>query len=243
MRHSTLAVLGAALLAATGRAADGRDVPTPAPLPPTLLLPEPPPPVAGAPTLSLIWFDPQASLPDGAEATWREVASIFDGIGVDVRWNRGGLGTVYGASARPEIPVILLPDDPSRARADQHVMGLVMRQQEPSRAIWVFLRSVRWTLGHPLWRRKPSNEAESRDLALALARVVAHEVVHSIAPDEPHSHGGLMRHSLNRSFLLGKGAPLDPQCAAAFLVRLAALLPAPGVPPPSGLRSVPVAGP
>ena len=79
MRHSTLAVLGAALLAATGRAADGRDVPTPAPLPPPLLLPEPPPPVAGAPALSLIWFDPQASLPDGSEATWREVASIFDG--------------------------------------------------------------------------------------------------------------------------------------------------------------------
>jgi len=243
MRHSTLAVLGAALLAATGRAADGRDVPTPAPLAPSLMLPEPPPPVAGAPTLSLVWFDPQASLPEGSEATWREVASIFHGIGVDVRWTRGGLGTVYGASALPEIPVILLPADPSRARADEHVMGLVMRQQEPSRAIWVFLRSVRWTLGHPLWRRKPSNEAESRDLALALARVVAHEVVHSIAPDEPHSHGGLMRHSLNRRFLLGKGAPLDPQCAAAFLVRLAALLPAPGVPPSSGLRSVPVAGP
>jgi hypothetical protein len=143
----------------------------------------------------------------------------------------------------PEIPVILLADDPLRARADQHVMGLVLREQEPSRAIWVFLRSVRWTLGHDLWRRRPAADAESREMALALARVVAHEVVHSIAPDEPHSHGGLMRHSLNRSFLLGKGAPLDPQCAAAFLVRLAAQLPAPKVPPPSALRTVPVAGP
>ena len=122
-------------------------------------------------------------------------------------------------------------------------MGLVMREQEPSRAIWVFLRSVRWTLGHDLGRRGRASRADSRELALALARVVAHEVVHAIAPDEPHSHRGLMSHSLNRSFLLGKGAPLDPQCAAAFLVRLAARLPAPPGPPPSSLRTVPVAGP
>ena len=118
-----------------------------------------------------------------------------------------------------------------------------MRQQEPNRAIWVFLRSVRWTLGHDPGGRRSASDAESRELALALARVVAHEVVHSIAPDEPHSHRGLMSHSLNRSFLLGKGAPLDPQCAAAFLVRLAALAPAPVGPNPSALRTVPVAGP
>src|SRR5260370_17751275 len=103
-----------------------------------------------------------------------------------------------------------------------------MRQQKPNRAIWVFLRSVRWTLGHDPGGRRSASDAEPRELALALARVVAHEVVHSIAPYEPHSHRGLMSHSLNRSFLLGTRAPIDPQCAPASLVRLAA----PPPPPP-----------
>jgi len=238
MRHPSsrlLAVCAAALLAATGRAADRLEGESPrAPL----SLPDPPPVVAGAPVLSLLWFDPQANLPEGFGTLGGEVASIFRGIGVEVRWTRAGPATVYGDSPLPEIPVILLREDPARTRADQHVMGLVMPQQAPSRPIWVFLRSVRLTLGHDVGRRRAATNAQARELAIALARVVAHEVVHSIAPDEPHSRGGLMNHSLNRSFLLGKGAPLDPQCAAAFLVRLAALLPAPEGPVPSALGTV-----
>jgi len=238
MRHPTsrlLAVCAAALLAATGRAADRPEAESVlAPVP----LPDPPPVIAGAPVLSLLWFDPQASLPDGFETLEREVAAIFRGIGAEVRWTRGGPGTVYGGSELPEIPVILLREDPARTRAERHVMGLVMPQQAQNRAVWVFLRSVRFTLGHDVARQRTATDAQARDLAFALARVVAHEVVHSIAPDEPHARGGLMSHSLNRSFLLGKGAPLDPQCAAAFLLRLAALLPAPEGPVPSVLRTV-----
>jgi hypothetical protein len=173
----------------------------------------------------------------------QEVARIFREIGVDVRWTLGGLGTVYGQADVPEVPVILLPDDPAPSRDSRHVMGLVIRSQEPSRAVWVFLKNVRWTLGHDLRRQRPRTEGEAQELALAVARVVAHEVVHAIAPDEPHSRGGLMSHSLNRNYLLGRRLPVDAQCAASFLTRLAALLPPAPEAAAAALRTIPVAGP
>jgi hypothetical protein len=115
-------------------------------------------------------------------------------------------------------------------------MGLVMRNQRPTRAVWVFLSSVRWTLGHPV-PGGPLNPRQEREVALALARVVAHEVVHAIAPDEPHSQGGLLNHSLNRAFLLGPRSRLTGPCARAFLDQLQAL-PAPEGGTPPSRRSV-----
>jgi hypothetical protein len=115
-------------------------------------------------------------------------------------------------------------------------MGLVIRDQRPTRAVWVFLSSVRWTLGDPAPER-PLNARQEREVALALARVVAHEVVHAIAPDEPHSRGGLMNHSLNRAFLLGPRSPLTGPCARAFLDQLQAR-PAPQGGTPTSGRSV-----
>jgi hypothetical protein len=199
-------------------------------------------PVWSGPRITLLWFDPRETLPGGFETVRQEVTRIFREIGVDVRWTVGGLGTTFGASGVPEVPVILLPDDPAPVRRGQRIMGLVMRSQEPSRAVWVFLKSVRWTLGHDMRKGGPRTEAEAQELALAVARVAAHEVVHAIAPDEPHSQGGLMNHSLSRGFLLGRRLPVDPQCAAAFLTRLAALLPPAPEPAAAGLRTVPVAG-
>jgi hypothetical protein len=239
--------LGALLSSAPGNAADRRgvdadsgDVETPAA---PLTRPAAEPPAGGGPRIALLWFDPRGTLPGGFETVRQEVARIFREIGVDVRWTLGGLGTVYGAADVPEVPLILLPDDPAPSRDGRHIMGLVVKGQQPSRAVWVFLKSVRWTLGHDLGKPRPRTEEEGRDLAVAVARVAAHEVVHAIAPDEPHSRGGLMSHSLNRAHLLGQRIPVDAQCAAAFLTRLAALLPPAPEAAAAALRTVPLTSP
>jgi hypothetical protein len=244
LRHLFPVFFGA-LLASDGRGveADRGDVEGYAPPTPPPTLPAADSPVWSGPRISLLWFDPQGSLPGGFETVRQEVARIFREIGVDVRWTVGGLGTVYGAADVPEVPVILLPDDPAPSRARRHIMGLVLKSQEPSRAVWVFLKNVRWTLGHDLRKQAPWTEGDAQDLALALARVVAHEVVHAIAPDEPHSRGGLMSDSLNRSYLLGRRIPVDSHCAAAFLARLAALLPPAPEAAAAALRTVPATGP
>jgi hypothetical protein len=187
---------------------------------------------APSPALVLVWFDPDRLLLAAYESLEREVAATFRDIGVEVAWRQGGPGSSCGGGPLPEIPVILLPTDPRAGHEGEHVMGLVMRYQHPTHAVWVFLSSLRWTLGHPA-PEGPLNARQEREVALALARVVAHEVVHAIAPDEPHSRGGLMNHSLNRAFLLGPRSPLTGPCARAFLDQLQALPTPRGFTPPS----------
>ncbi len=174
-------------------------------------------------TVGLVWFDPQDTLPDGFGDVRQEVNSIFRGIGVEVQWTRGGPATVYGQGGRPEVAVILVAEDRSRGPAS--IMGLVLRSQRPTRVAWVFVNNVRAALGHDLLRPRPSL-VEAPDLARAVARVAAHEIVHAIAPGEPHARDGLMSQALSRHFLLGERATIDPRCASAFLSRLAALPPA-----------------
>jgi hypothetical protein len=251
MRSLFPVFLGALLSSAPGHAGDRRgvdaeaaDVATYAPSAPPApqMRPAAEPPAGSGPRISLLWFDPRGSLPGGFETVRQEVDRVFREIGVDVRWTLGGPGTVYGGADVPEVPLILLPDDPAPSRAGQHIMGLVVKGQQPSRAVWVFLKSVRWTLGHDVRKARPRAQEEERELALAVARVAAHEVVHAIAPDEPHSRGGLMSHSLNRAHLLGQRIPVDAQCAAAFLTRLAALLPPAPEAAAAALRTAPATG-
>jgi hypothetical protein len=174
------------------------------------------------PALQLLWFDPSGILSARATAVVsEEVREIFRALGVDVAFRVASPETTYGDSPVPEIPIILLNDDPIVARRPSRVLGLVVRNQEPSRAVWAFLENVRWTLGFDHERDLP---AASRELAfgLALGRVAAHEVIHALAPEEPHAKSGLMSHSMNRAFLLGDHAPLDARCGRAFLSGLLA---------------------
>jgi hypothetical protein len=166
--------------------------------------------------LSLIWFDPSGSLPVGYESLAGEVRSIFRGLGVEVAWRVGG---TFGGAETPEVPVILLARDPLGRRRSERVLGLVVPAQEPHRAVWVFQENVRRALG---LREPGAGFAPVEPLARALARVVAHEIVHAIAPDTPHAREGLMRHAFDRGFLLGARAPIDAGCAAAFVSGLAA---------------------
>lgn len=166
--------------------------------------------------LSLVWYDPSSDLEDAFPALADEVRSIFRGLGVEASWRIGG---TFGGAAMPEVPVILLRKDPMGHRRSERVLGLVIPDQEPQRAVWVFLESVRLTLG---LGRGPLAPTQADALGRALGRVVAHEVIHAIAPDAPHTGDGLMRHALSKDFLLGARAAVDARCASAFVARLAA---------------------
>jgi hypothetical protein len=206
------------LLAAGGRAAE-------ADLPPD----EPPAPITlpddtgealptGRVDLEIVWFDPHGLMRHGVDRLADDVRAVFRTIGVEVAFSRGGL---YGDGLVPQVPVILLPEDTVPNRPGPPVMGLVRRDDSPSRAVWVFHDAVRRVLRQP--RRARGDTAPSPwdgAFARAVARVVAHEVVHAVAPDEPHADTGLMRHALGRELLLAKRAPLDPRCASVFVTEL-----------------------
>jgi len=185
----------------------------------------PTPDTGRRPTLKLLWFDPTRTLPARAtDVAGEEVRRIFQGLGVEIDFAEAEPDATYGDGPTPEIPVILLRDDPVKERRASRVMGLVVRNQRPTRAVWAFLEPIRWTLGvSSLGRSLAVSRMEERGLGLALGRVVAHEVIHAIAPEEPHARNGLMSHSLDRAFLLGKRADLDGRCGQAFVSELAAL--------------------
>ncbi len=116
-------------------------------------------------------------------------------------------------------------------------MGLVNRHQRPPRDAWIFLEAVEHAV-----RRSPNpfgadTALEEARLPLAVARVVAHEVFHAVAPEEPHAKDGLMHHELDRAFLLGERPLFDAGGATTFRRGLAALLPAEGSTSSSRLAS------
>lgn len=175
------------------------------------------------PLLRLFLFDPTKRLPEATLAAMGlEVRGIFRELSVDVSFEVAEDGTNFGTGPGLEIPVIVLPQDPDRGRRKKRVLGLVVKEQTPERAIWAFVDNVRWTLGVAPGTGLGPLVSEQSEMGIALGRVVAHEVVHAIAPDEPHARKGLMNHSFDRAFLLGNHATLDERCSRAFLSRLSA---------------------
>jgi hypothetical protein len=81
--------------------------------------------------------------------------------------------------------------------------------------IWVYVPIVARTLDLELDAVATSPE-DQRLVGVALGRVLAHEVVHLLAPEVEHADTGVMRSRLH-AFYLTRGRPaLEGECAAAL---------------------------
>ena len=165
---------------------------------------------AGLPALRLAWFDINEVAPFAYDSGANEVMRLLGGLDVDVQWRRAVPGEV---SRDDETQVILLASRPSSPSLSPRIMGATLKDRS-IRAIWVFVPNVAWTLGLPSPPRSLSGRQE-QELALALGRVISHELVHSFAPDHPHSNG-LMNAVLGREALLREGLRLDGAAERAF---------------------------
>jgi hypothetical protein len=168
---------------------------------------------AARPTLQVKWYDPSDALPFAHPVLAREVRAVLDAAGVDLEWERVGSEAMSAGSA---LRVVLLAAELA-GRTD--VMGSVHRGSL-SRTAWINLPAVERTLGlrpTPGARLSPMSE---QALSRALARVVAHELVHLLDPELPHARGGLMAPRLGRSFLTAPRVNLSAPVVAA--VRLGA---------------------
>jgi hypothetical protein len=131
-----------------------------------------------------------------------ETTAIFEEMGVEIEWRKGGLGTIYGGGPSREIPIIVLKEPPGGHRRKSNVLGLVPKGKPA--AVWVFVSNVRSALGLAPTDSQPTS---MRRLATALGRVVAHEVVHTLAPELPHARDGLMRGTLDARALTSPYLP------------------------------------
>jgi hypothetical protein len=200
-----------------------------------------PPPMVfvpgAAPRLTLVLFDVQRELPGGFHEMAQEVRAIFAEIGVEIAWRQAEPSDSFGDRPEPELPVILLANDPSRVRRLLPIMGLVVRDQQPLRSIWAFVGNIKRALGLNPRPGHLFSGTETTLLARAVARVVAHEVVHALAPEHPHDSDGLMKRSLSRNRLVGKRTPLGSASMRLVHAGLAAL----AIPPAEGSRPADVA--
>ena len=162
---------------------------------------------APRPSVTVKWHDPADALPFAAEALASELAALFDRAGVDLAWEAAGPEAVVAGS---ELRVVLLA---AERAGPTDVMGSV-HPASLSRTAWVNLTGVERTLG--LRRRDALSARREQELCRGLSRVIAHELVHLLAPDLPHAREGLMAPRLGRTFLAAPHVSLSDPVAAAL---------------------------
>jgi hypothetical protein len=108
----------------------------------------------------------------------------------------------------------------------------VLRHHDAPSPVWVFVDNIRRVLG-VFSATRALSKAEEQSFDTALGRVVAHEVIHSLAPLHPHSAAGLMAPTLSRAGLIGPRQPLEASCVSSVLRGLAAVGEPGGLPPVS----------
>lgn len=184
------------------------------------------PPALRAEPLLVRLHDPYRLLPRRTrERLQEEVVLAFERSGVVVQFVGGGGPSIVAATLYPEFPEPW--DIPSRA------IGVAIGG-EARRPVFLSLGAAERALGfrhnrRATWknkRHKPRRLAPGRKsgrLGIALGRVLAHEIIHSIAPDCPHTATGLMAERLSRRTLTAPGVKFDA-LATRHLRRSAASL-------------------
>ena len=120
---------------------------------------------------------------------------------------------------RYRVLLMRAPEAHWRLRPD--VLAAAPRAEGYQGTIYVFLEQVQRTLGHIASLDVLRVSQQQRELVTALARIIAHEVVHVVAPDHPHATSGLMVAQLRRRSLVRRNARVDPACALAYREALA----------------------
>jgi hypothetical protein len=164
------------------------------------------------PVLRLVWLDP-AGVAAGTELAARaEVSSLLARTGVIASWRRAGPEEIR---RHDEVWIVLLGEAPVAPGAA--VLGATYERHAVAPVAWVRVPNVRSAVGVP--RSGSLLGADLHLVAVALGRVIAHEVVHAVVPSVVHG-GGLMAKSLDRCRLTGSSIAIDPQTALALRAAL-----------------------
>jgi hypothetical protein len=184
----------------------------------------------------LVWTDPAAAAL-GLEAMARaEAQHVLRRMGVRASWRRGRASELARAD---EVRVIVL-DRAAVREPGVPILGATPPTFAVAPFVWVHLPCVSSAIG--LGAGRPGARLDlpdARALGLAVGRVIAHEVVHAVAPSVPHGTG-LMSASLTRRQLTVGSLPFDPEVALAVRAALRGDPPLPR--PDTGVLAAATAG-
>lgn len=157
--------------------------------------------------LSAAFFDEMAS----------ELARVLPTRETEIAWlPTSHQLAVY--SPRGEIQVILSASSPEAWGFDASVMAAVLSPERelPGGVIVVFPARVARVVGARRYTEFSDRMPRDSRLQRALGRVIAHEIVHVVAPDHRHGDEGIMQESQSQTSLLGPDPRVDPACTVAF---------------------------
>jgi len=165
--------------------------------------------------LRLVWFDP-SDIAAGSESVARaEAAAVFGRMGATVSWRRGTPGEIIQDG---ETWVTVIGAGPKQV-SSRLVLGATLGDHQSS-VVWVREPNVRAVLGISRMRSAAAlTPVERHALAVALGRVIAHEVVHVRVPSLPHGRG-LMAATLSRRQLTAATISFEPDVAFALQAAL-----------------------
>jgi hypothetical protein len=181
---------------------------------------------AGPFAVPLVWMDPTRAA-GGVDGIARDEArALLKRMDVSATWRIGEPGEV----ARPGEVCVILLDRAAARSSGEPILGSTPPHFDGPPFVWVHVPNVRATVGlGPEGSAAIVELSAERAFGVALGRVIAHELVHVMAPSAPHGKG-LMSEMLTRYQLTE--ARLDVEPAVKMAVR-AALRGEPG-PPPAG---------
>lgn len=167
-----------------------------------------------ATTLTVVWHDSEKLFPTIAlDRLAAEMEGLFRENRLSVRFHPAAEYEDLRKVPEPRVNVIVLPREERRFGLPSNAMAAAFGEKGERYGIFVSFPGVRRTLGHGERETSPRHLAE---LARALARIVAHEVVHVLAPENGHADSGLMSGKLTREELLADDIDFDgPSLARA----------------------------
>lgn len=144
------------------------------------------------------------------EALKDHAASVFASVGVRLAW-RDGEDPDPGWRLEDGIKAVLFARAPVGWNLPKAAMGTAFGKASSVKTVFVFHETTRaFAVGPPPAQWSPQQEGR------ALGRVLAHELVHALAPQLPHASAGLMAPRLRSSHLLAPRIQLDDASAEAL---------------------------
>jgi len=171
-------------------------------------------------TIDLAVFD-RVELPESMKnSVFAEAEEVLLELGAQVVWHvDSSRFRIYDPGN--EIQIILSSSRPEKWRFSSRVMGAVVPiGKYPRQVVFIFASDVSRLLDLPGTEKLPYRPPDNRRFAKALGRVIAHELVHAIAPEHPHANNGIMLGSHRASSLLDPQLTVDTSCATAFRAAL-----------------------
>jgi hypothetical protein len=161
--------------------------------------------------LRVLWVDSDGNCPVDVKAVAREARRILKPMNVDVDWME--VSTLQRVAMPNDVLVVTLSRDPA-GRKDPP-MGATLRNGAQV-GVWVLCPAVAEVLGGA----RDCRDGCASKISTAVGRVVAHELVHVVAPEAPHASWGLMATRLDAVALTQPVLLVDPNTQRAVRARL-----------------------